>query len=439
MRLRGGRLSALSGGRLRPITGLGWGVADQGVASLGNFAFSIMMARALSPRDFGAFTIAWVTYGMILNASRGLATDPLLVRFSHADPASWRDGVRASTGTAVFVGLLGGAACVATGSALPDPVGQAVLALGVVLPGLLLQDAWRIAAFSAGRPRVAFVNDAVWTVLQILMAVALLVTGNASVGTATLAFGASAALAAVVGWVQLRVMPDVREVRRWLVTQRSLSARYAIENTSVSGARQLRMSLLGVIAGLASVGQVRSAEILMGPFMVILMGVTSVAVPEAVRVVRDSSNRLLRFSLLLGSVQAMVAFLWGALMFVLVPRGLGQLLLGDLWPGAYALLLPVLITMAVGCFESGAQTGLRALGAARHSLAAQLSFAVIYLVGGVGGAVIDGARGSCWGVAAATIIAALIWWRRLFLALEEHSAHSRCASSSLTGTIKEKH
>ena len=51
---------------------LGWGVADQGVSSLGNFAFSILLAKALSPTDFGGFTIAWVTYGMILNASRGI-------------------------------------------------------------------------------------------------------------------------------------------------------------------------------------------------------------------------------------------------------------------------------------------------------------------------------------------------------------------------------
>jgi hypothetical protein len=111
-------------------------------------------------------------------------------------------------------------------------------------------------------------------------------------------------------------------------------------------------------------------------------------------------------------------------MFLLVPRGLGELLLGDLWVGAYALLLPVLVNMAVGCFENGAQTGVRALGASRHSLAAQLSNAALYLVGGVGGAVLDGARGSCWGVAAATTIATVIWWRRLFRALREHQAGS---------------
>lgn len=422
MRLGEWRVVALTTRRLAPLTRLGWGVADQGVSSMGNFAFSILLAKALSPNEFGGFTIAWVTYGMILNASRGLATDPLVVRFSHTDRASWREAVRASAGTALSVGVVGGLACVAAGWALPDPVGTAVLVLGLVLPGLLLQDAMRFASFAAGRPFLAFVNDAVWAVLQTTAAAVLLVTGTASVGAASLAFGGTAAVAALVGWFQLRVLPNLGKVRYWLVTQRSLSVRYAIENTSISGARQLRMSLLGVIAGLAAVGQVRGAEILMGPFMVVLMGVAQVAVPEGVRVLQRAPRGIIRFSLLLGSVQAVAAALWAALMLILVPRGLGELLLGELEVGAYAVLLPVAVNMVVGCFENGAQTGVRALGASRHSLAAQLANAALYLVGGVGGAVLDGASGSCWGVAAATTIATVIWWRRLFRALGEHDA-----------------
>ena len=414
---------AVTKGRLAPVARLGWGVADQGVSSLGNFAFSILVAKALSPTDFGAFAIAWVTYGMILNVSRGLATDPLVVRFSHADPSAWRGAVQASTGTAVTVGAVGGLLCVVVGSLLPQPVGTAILALGIVLPGLLLQDALRFASFAAGRPALAFANDLVWATLQTATAAALFASNQVTVGTATLAFGATALVAALVGWLQLRVRPHLGQVRWWFVTQRSLATRYAAENLSISGARQLRMTLLGVIAGLAAVGQVRAAEILMGPFMVILMGVSQVAVPEGVRVLKRSPHRLLRFSLLLGSVQALAACVWGAAMFVLVPRGLGELLLGELWVGAYALLLPVLINMAVGCFENGAMTGVRALGAARHSLAAQLSNAALYVVGGVGGAVLDGARGSCWGVAAATTIATLIWWSRLFRAFHEYEGH----------------
>jgi O-antigen/teichoic acid export membrane protein len=413
---------AVTTGRFRPVARLGWGVADQGVSSLGNFTFSVIVAKSLSATEFGAFAIAWVTYGVILNASRGLATDPLVVRFSNADRTSWRRGVEAASGVSLLVGVASGLGCVAVGGVLPQPMGSAILALGFVLPGLLLQDAWRFASFTAGRPAVAFVNDLVWASLQMAAAAALYLSSNVTVGTATLAYGGTALVAAGVGWVQLRVPPRPRLARWWFSTQRSLAIRYAAENLSISGARQLRMVLLGMIAGLAAVGDVRAAEVLMGPFMVVLMGVAQVAVPEAVRVLNRPQHRLLRFSLLMGSVQALAACLWGAAMLVLVPQGLGEMLLGGLWVGAYALLVPIMINMAVGCFENGAVTGVRALGAARHSLAAQLSNSALYLVGGVGGAFIDGARGSCWGVVAATTIATAIWWRRLFRAYHEFEA-----------------
>jgi len=69
---------------------VGWGLADQAVSSITNFAVGIVVARSLGPVEFGIFGLAWVTYAVLLNISRGLATDPLAVRFSGAPTASWR-------------------------------------------------------------------------------------------------------------------------------------------------------------------------------------------------------------------------------------------------------------------------------------------------------------------------------------------------------------
>src|SRR5881275_2314807 len=88
---------------------LSWGVADQAVSSLTNFAVSIYIARTLGAVQYGAFSLAYVTYGFALNASRGLATDPLLVRFSGTDIPTWRRAVTKCTGTAAIVGLTTGA------------------------------------------------------------------------------------------------------------------------------------------------------------------------------------------------------------------------------------------------------------------------------------------------------------------------------------------
>ena len=105
---------------------------------------------------------------------------------------------------------------------------------------------------------------------------------------------------------------------------------------------------------------------------------------------------------------------------VLLPTGLGDALLGPIWVPAAALLPAVMIGMAIGGFEIGAAAGVRALGAAPRSLAAQMSGASMYLVGGCLGAYLDGARGSCWGVAIATTLATLVWWYQLRCGIADH-------------------
>ena len=419
--MSGGSSSTSVAGRMVVVRRLSWGVADQGMSSLGNFALGIVVAKSLDPAGFGAFTLAFVTYGVVLNASRGVAADPLLVRFSGLGGSeAWRDGVRGATGTAVVAGLGLGLVCVGVGLLLPGLLSGAFVALGVFLPALLLQDSWRFAFFAAGRPAGAFLNDLLWTVLQLGGVIALYVTGRSSVFTCLVAFGGSAAVAAAFGFWQLKIRPAPRRTRGWLTEHRDLGPRYVMENVSISAARQIRMMMLGMLAGLAAVGQVRAAEMIMGPFLVILMGVSQVAVPEAAHVLQRRPGRLMRFCFGLGAVQAVPAVAWAAGVQWFLPDSMGTFLLSSLWAPALALLPPVAINFAFGAFQTGAAAGLRALGNARRSLAAQLLSAALYVILGIFGAAVGGAAGSCWGVAVATTLGAAIWWLQLHRGLGEH-------------------
>src|SRR5215831_17034515 len=141
---------------------LSWGVADQAMSSVSNFVVNIYIARTLGAVQYGAFALAYVTSGFALNASRGLATDPLLVRFSGTDLPTWRRAVASCTGTATVVGLAAGTCVLAAAAVLGGTAGDAFLALGLTLPGLLLQDSWRYAFFALGRGSQAFLNDMIW-------------------------------------------------------------------------------------------------------------------------------------------------------------------------------------------------------------------------------------------------------------------------------------
>ncbi|MER6287650.1 hypothetical protein [Streptomyces sviceus] len=412
------KVAPRAGSARRALVGrLSWGLADQAASSISNFAVGIYVARSLGVTAFGVFSLAWVTYGVVLNVSRGLSTDPLVVRFSGVPEASWRGAVARSTGTALGVGTSIGAVSLVVGLALGGRLGAAFACLGVMLPGLLLQDAWRFAFFAAGNGRKAFVNDVVWCVALVpaLVAAARVDT----VGAFVLAWGASAAVAAAYGCLQSGIRPRMTEARGWLREQRDLGYRYLVENVSLSGASQLRAYGLGAIVGVGAVGAVRGAELLMGPFLAVLMGLSLVTVPEAARVLRQSPHRLAKFCLLLGGGQAVAALLWGGSL-LLLPNRLGDLVLGSVWHSSSHLIVPITFSVAGAGLGTGAAAGLRALGAARRSLRSQLFASACYVSGGLGGAVVAGTVGSAWGVAAATVSGSAVWWLHLRSALREH-------------------
>ncbi|MFE9679985.1 hypothetical protein [Streptomyces sp. NPDC006285] len=412
-----GREKATASAARRAVVGrLSWGLADQAVSSMTNFAVGIYVARSLGLAAFGVFSLAWLTYGVVLNVARGLATDPLVVRFSGVPDASWRTATARSAGAALGVGTVLGAVCLLAGLGLGGRVGPAFTCLGLVLPALLLQDAWRFAFFAAGAGRKAFLNDLLWGVALVpALVVAACVD---TVAAFVLAWGAAAAVAAVYGCVQSGIRPRTTRARGWLREQRDLGHRYLVENVSLSGASQLRAYGLGAIAGVGAVGAVRGAELLLGPFLALLMGLSLVTVAEAARVLRRAPHRLGRFCLLLGGGQAVAALLWGAAL-LLVPDRAGEFVLGGVWDSASELIVPATLGVAGAGLGSGAAAGLRALAAAGRSLRSQLFASACYVGGGLGGAALGGTVGSAWGVAAATVCGSAVWWLHLRSALRE--------------------
>ena len=418
-RVGGVRIAAFLRLQAQRVRRLGWGVADQAVSSLTNFAVSIYVARTLGAVQFGAFSLAYVTYAFALNASRGLATDPLMVRFSGADVPTWRRAVASCTGTAALVGLVTGAGVLLTAALLHGTSRAGFVALGLTLPGLLLQDSWRYAFFALGRGSQAFLNDSVWAVTLIPALVLLRVTHHGNVFWFVLAWGVTAAVAAAVGPLQARVIPRLRDADQWVRRTRDLGPRYLAENTANSASNQLRTYGISLILGLAAVGYVQAAITMMGPFMVIFFGMSLVTVPEAARILRNSPRHLPVFCLLVSGGLSVLAAAWGAILLVALPRGLGQWLLGSIWRPAYPLVLPLTISVVGGCVIAGAGAGLHALGAARRSLRAMVLASAVYVVCTLAGAETGGAMGTVRGAAIATWVGALLWWWELRSGLHE--------------------
>jgi O-antigen/teichoic acid export membrane protein len=389
------------------------------MSSLTNAAVSIYAARSLAAAQFGAFSLAYVTYAFALNASRGLATDPLMVRFSGTDVPTWRRAVAECTGTAVAVGLVGGAVVLGVAGLFSGTARLAFFALGLSLPGLMLQDSWRYSFFALGRGSGAFINDLIWALAMVAGLLILRVTHHQHVFWFVFVWGAAATVAALAGPLQARVIPRLTATWSWIRTHRDLGPRYLAENTANSAASQLRLYGVGILLGLAAAGYVQASLTLMGPFMVIFMGFSLVTVPEAARILRRSPQHLRLFCLLVGGGLALAALAWGAALLVALPRGLGQWLLGPIWRPAYPLVLPVAVGLAGACVIAGATAGLRGLGASRRSLRSQVTASVLFVIFGLAGAAVGGVTGTVEATTLAIWLGAVVWWWQLHVAMRE--------------------
>ncbi len=405
----------LPGGRLvRVARRFSWGLADQAMSSLSNAAVSLYIARELGAAQFGAFSVAYVTYSFVLNASRGLATDPLLVRYSHVEYAVWKRAVQCCTTTAALVGVVMGVVCLLVGIVATGTTRLSFIALGLSLPGLTLQDSWRYSFFALGKGSKAFLNDTIWTVSLAAALLTLRAVHHETVFWFVLAWGATATLAAAVGPLQARLLPRWDGAAEWLPKTRDLGVRYLVENTATSSSNQIRLYAVGFIVGLAAVGYIQEGILLMGPFSVIFMGVSLVTVPEAARSLQKSTRHLRRYCILVGIALTTAAFAWGVILMVALPRGLGTLLLhSGKWESAYSIVPWMVLSMMGATATAGAVAGLRALGNAKRSMRINLISSATYVVFGVVGALVDGIHGSVEGTAVATWIGATLSWQQL--------------------------
>ncbi len=398
---------------------LTWGIADQGMSTLTNFVLSIFVARTLGAAQFGAFSLAYVTYGFAINASRGLSIEPLLIRFSGTDLRTWQRATAGSTGTALLVGLATGVCALAAGALVGGTTGLAFLALGLTLPGLLLQDSWRYAFFALGRGHHAFINDTVWAAIQIPALALLKMSGHANVFWFVLAWGVSAAVGAAVGALQARVVPNLAAVTQWLARHRDLGPRYVAENTGGNAATTVQSYGVSYILGLAAVGYIQAAGVLMGPFKIIFFGMGMITIPEAARILRRSPRHLPLFCAAVATGLAVLVLAWGAVLLVALPKGLGHLMLGSLWRPTYPLVVPTTLSIAAVCAATGAGIGLHALGAARRSLRAMILSSVLIVACALVGAFTGGTLGTMRYAAAASWLGTLVSWWQLRQALQE--------------------
>jgi len=306
-----------------------------------------------------------------------------------------------------------GAGTLGVGLALGDGVGSALAAIALLLPGLLVHDAWRMAFIAEGRPERAVLVDAVWLVLQLVGVGWLSWAGAESAAPYVLAWGLAAAVAAVVGCVRAATSPRPLSSRRWLRAHWGLTRFLLYEEGLLQGSYQGSLLVVGAVAGLAGAGALRGAQVVLGPVSLLAMSAAAFLVPELARRAHLLAAQRLRLAAAAGVALAVLGLCWGAVM-LLLPEGAGLALFGESWTGIRAVLFPTVLGQVGNLLSVGASAGVLALGRSDTVFRIHALDAVLILALGMVGLWLGGAVGAACGFAAAYWIVMPLWFRAVW-------------------------
>lgn len=329
-----------------------WGVIDQGVVSLANFATPVLVGRFAGQQQLGYYTLGLSVYLVGFALARSLLWTPY-TKHAATTPADelprYTGSVTAhlaayATVTSVLIAVAGAVAAL-----LGHPsVAMLLLVVAMATVAMLLREHVRRLTMAKLDFTSVLAFDIVVAVAQVAIMVWVALSGRMSAANAFLALTTTGALA--IGWMLLhrdRFRLDGSRVRSdWLMNW-SLSKWLAAAASFVTLGNQGYRWALPVLAGITELGRLGAAQVMIQITNPVIIGISNFLAPLTAKVLTERGERALyettrRISL------AMLAGI-GAFLAVVAAVGvpLIELLLGEASAGVTTVLVVLLTAGAM--------------------------------------------------------------------------------------------
>ena len=285
---------------------------------------------------------------------------------------------------------------------------RAVVAGATSAPIVALQDVWRFVGFSTNDLRSVLVNDGLWCISLALAYGAYFAAVRPTTTGLLALWGLSCLPSLVLMTVRHGVRPSFRHPLLWFRESNWRGPRYCAEYLADRGSQSIGLLLAGALSGAVVVSTVRGSQLLAGPVLVLVAGLSFVLAPQAARVNARESDALNRWIVVRSLTLAGTASL-AVVALTALPRSIGVHILGDVWSQAAAMRAPLAVYIATGSIAVVLRLGVRAKGGERKSLRMRRVLFPILLAAPVLGARAGAASGCMWGVAIATALVMASW------------------------------
>ncbi|HET7551497.1 MAG TPA: hypothetical protein VFK04_09405 [Gemmatimonadaceae bacterium] len=315
-----------------------WAIADQGLFAVSNFAMNILLARWLTPTEYGAFAVAYSVFLLYGTFYTALLIEPMLIFGSAKYEGNFvrymwvllRGHWLVSGIGGVLLAMAGGVVWLA-GS--PD-VGVALVALAPVAPCVLLTWLTRRACFAQLQPHLAALAGMIYMVLMLGGLAVLFQRAALSVPTALAVMGVSSLAAGI--WLIRRIAVQGRsDHESGEVTMRGVRedhwayGRWALATSVISWLpSNLLLVAMSTFTGLAGSAAFKAMLNLVMPLLQSLSALAILLLPTLVRVRGRPAFRKL-------SLFALALFVGGAVAYWLALGAFAEPLVHLLYKGRY--------------------------------------------------------------------------------------------------------
>lgn len=378
---------------------------DQAASSLQNFAILVAALHWFELDLVGAFSLLYAVMTLVVVIVRSLTLEPLVVQ--HSGAAHRAAGP--AMGASLIVSLAASGLVLV---AVPALTGYAWLlaSAAIVLPVLLVQDAYRYVMFADGRQMAAALNDSLCLAGTSVVVAVLWISPWRHPALLVLAWGLGALAGVVAGARQTHSVPRPADGRAWLREQRRLGLPLAASQLAQQGSGRLSQALITGIGGAAALGMVSASRTVITPMTTLVTASMSYALPEAARAHRRSGLQGLdKVVVLTSGILALVVVGYGVCILV-APDALGEILAGRNWNTAQALAVPTTLWVLGTAASQGPRVGLRVLGRGIQTLRVSLVMGGLLLAGTVGGVLLNGGVGAAWGFGLVSVAGQGVWW-----------------------------
>lgn len=375
---------------LRKVASKGfWSVTDQALFAGSNFVLNVVLARWLGLQDFGAYSVAFSVFMILVPIHGSLFIEPMLVFGS----GKYRERLPAYLGVLLyghwlFMALASGL-LLAVGLVWqwldPGVLSVSLISMALAAPFILFQWTLRRACYAIFQPRLASYSGGIYMLLMLAGVYGLYRSAWLSTPTALAVMGAASLLSVVWLLARLRVQApplDGGPMRREIAHDHWNYGSWAIGSRLLKWVPQnLAFLLLPAFAGLGASGALRALTTLLMPAVQINSAFSTILLPTFVR----SRNRpgfgrqVWLFTGLLGGAAVLYWLLLG-----FFGDELTRLLYGVQYADYAGLfwllgLSPVLVVL-----KEQISSALRALERPDRVFRASVAPTVFYLTAGVG-------------------------------------------------------